>query len=148
MICINDFSVPTALDALYIREYGNAAINSEVSDMVERVRQQLYISFNEKTKWMDGYTKQRAIQKLKAIIAVVGSPKELLDNRELDQLYVGLDIDCSGRFFEASIELMTFKKLQLLRKLRRPPPSTFDWQMMSEATSVGPQFFYTENVIS
>lgn len=116
--------------------------------MVERVRQQLEISFTEDVKWMDANTKQRAIRKLESITAVVGFPEELLDNDELDRLYSGLDTNFSGRFLYASIELLAYKQLQLLRKLRIPLSPIFEWQMMAEATSVGPQFYYSENVIS
>lgn len=142
------FSVPIALDALYIRKYGSEETNEEVTDMVKRVRQQLRTSMLEEVQWMDPRTKRRAVRKLDSITAVVGAPKELLDNNALNRLYAGLEISCGDSFLCSSMELLRFRQLQVLRKLRVPLKSTYEWQMTAEATSVGPQFFYTENVIS
>lgn len=133
---------------MYIRKYGSQEIYSAVGDMVERVRQQLQSSLINDVKWMDSITKQRALDKLKAITVIVGSPNELLDKNELNRIYDGFEVDCSDRFFEASIELMTFKQLQVLRKLRNPMELTYDWTIMAEASSVGPQFHYSRNVMS
>lgn len=135
------------LDALYVRKYGNTVTETAVKNMVERVRDQLHVTLSEDVKWMDRKTKQRALRKLEAISAVVGYPKELLDDAAIEQMYAGLNIEITDRFFESSIELATFKHIRMLRKLRQPLGETFDWESMAGATAVSPQFFYTENVI-
>lgn len=143
-----DYSIPVVIDALYIRKYGNQETNSAVTEMFQNIRDQLRITLSDHVKWMDAKTRERAVRKVDAISAVVGAPKELMDDNELERFYEDLNVNCTDRFLETSIQLATLKQVRLLRSLRKPLSSTYDWEHVADATSVGPQFFYRENVIS
>lgn len=134
------------LDALYVRRYFDNGTRDAASNLVTKV-QKILIDILSDVEWLDSTTKQRAIQKLKAMHQVVGYPEQLLDNSKLEQEFHGVDL-ANGSFFTNSIKLINWQRTQQFAKLKSLVEIPHDWADLSKSSTVGAFYATWKNTIS
>ena len=97
------------MGSLYVRNFFKENAKAEADEMVNYIRSEFH-NILQTVDWMDQNTRQRAIKKLKAIVAHIGYPKELLIEEELDSIYKNVSLEmiysivslCLYLFFDSS----------------------------------------------
>ncbi|XP_067006028.2 neprilysin-2 isoform X2 [Anabrus simplex] len=83
--------VSLSVGALYVRKYFKEDAKKNAMEMVENIRAE-FIEILQNVDWMDDATKDRAIDKAKAMAVHIAYPDELLDNSKLEDFYMNLEV--------------------------------------------------------
>lgn len=138
------FRLPISVGAMYVRHYFKQGSKKAAVELVNRIRAQFEIILAE-NHWMDANTKAAALNKLEAIYTHIGYPDELMDNRKLEQLYSGWEID-PDKYFESMLRMNVFVTDYSLNKLRKPVNKT-DWVTRISSATVNAGYSSMENSI-
>ena len=109
-------SLANAVGALYVQKYFKQDSKQAALEMVADIR----LEFNrilEEIDWMDGVTKNKARQKANAIVEHIGYPSELTDERKLEELYAGLELN-STHYLGNALNMTVFGTNYAFSKLR------------------------------
>lgn len=112
-----DKGLGMALGSLFVQKTFAKNSRKEANDLVEAVRA-AFLDMLSELKWMDSKTVLAAKAKVKAIIQKIGYPKFILDNKKLDDFYLGLELK-NDSYFHNQITLSKFHKMTQLRRLRQ-----------------------------
>jgi neprilysin len=124
--CVNVVSakLPKSVDGLYVRQYFREDAKKVAIEMVENLRM-AFENILQTVGWMDAITRERALNKLKAMVLYIGYPDELLDDKKLEEYNEGLEINTDS-YLEFILQINKFKDDKLFAKLREPIKRT-DW---------------------
>lgn len=135
----------TAVGALYIRKH------FQPNTYIQRVRimfDQIRNEFKEglrKNEWMDTKTKLTALKKIDAIMAHIGYPDELYDNKKLEEFHKNIKVDRSN-YLSSILNINQFVMKNNINSLRKPVNRT-DWITHSAAADRTAYNSLVENVI-
>ncbi|CAG2113421.1 unnamed protein product, partial [Medioppia subpectinata] len=79
-------SLTAAFSALYVRKYFHKESKHKVEEMVNFIHKE-FIKMLNSVEWMDEKTKEKALDKAKAITSYIGFPKQLLNDSQIRQIY-------------------------------------------------------------
>lgn len=94
---------------------------------------------------MDENTREKAIEKAKALAIHIGYPNELNEDSLLEEFYKDLELE-SDNWFLNSLRLNVFTDDQSFNKLHKPLNRT-DWKTHAESTDVNAYFDPSEHSI-
>lgn len=112
--------------------------------MVRNIRGEFEHILNA-VQWMDEETRDSALLKLVAMVAHIGYPDELGDDRTLSEYYSSLDIE-ADKYLESALRVNRFEADYEFAQLRRPVNKT-DWVKHAKVASLNAQYRPTENSI-
>ncbi|KAG6447822.1 hypothetical protein O3G_MSEX005180 [Manduca sexta] len=143
-ICTTEtnYNLGDALSYLYVKRYFDDNSRLKALEMIGDVRE-AFAETIQKVDWMDASTKFQTLKKLKEIRNLVGFPKWLLTDEQLNKHYQDIEV-VEGNLFETYMNLMwiTVKKsLELLGEI----PDRNAW--VSSATTVNAYYWNTRNSI-
>lgn len=138
------FAIP--LGALYIRNYFNEETREAATDLVNHI-QNVFIDVIQAVSWMDKETRERAIEKAKALKVHVGYQNELEDWLEsLEQAYNELDIQ-PNNFLANILHIEIFENYYRFSLLHEPI-DTNETDILLNPVDVNAHYVFTENTIS
>ena len=82
---------------MYIRNFFKENAKEEAEEMVSYIRE-IFNTNLETLDWMDDVTRKRAISKAEAMKPLIGYPKELLDEKFLEEHYKGVKLSLQRRY--------------------------------------------------
>ena len=85
-------SLSTAVGSLYVQRHFKNDSKQTALEMVADIRAE-FGRMLEEVDWMDSTTKAKAKQKADAIVEHIGYPSELTDDRKLEELFEGLELN-------------------------------------------------------
>lgn len=74
---------------MYARKHINREGLKDVQELVENVKE-TFIDLLKDATWMDEESKNRSVEKVRSIEAIIGAPEEVFDDRIFEQFSVGL----------------------------------------------------------
>lgn len=126
--CVSDTNevIGFALGVMFVRE----VFHGESKPMAESMINEIRDAFKENLpflKWMDPETRKLAKEKADAITDMIGFPLFILDPKQLDQKYDGMEFG-EDTYFDNNIEVGQFALLTNMRKLDKPTNRS-EWKM-------------------
>ncbi|GLV37796.1 Neprilysin 2 [Carabus blaptoides fortunei] len=137
--------MPVAVGSLYVRRYFSSHAKNEAEDMVQNIRRELR-HILKKIPWMDRHTLKRAVDKLDAMEAHVGYPKELLNDTLVEQYYEKLNIH-ENRYLESVLEITKFERRFEFHSLHETVNKS-NWIDHANAAVVNAFYTFSENSIN
>lgn len=137
-ISIVNSKLPTAVSAMYVRNYFPPEAKEAALAMVDQIRKEFNKTF-EQIDWMDSETKSAAHKKLGAITNHIGYPDELYDDRKLDDYYKAVEVD-SRNYLKSILNIDKFDFL-------RPKGNKTDWITHTSVADVNAYYWPDENSI-
>ena len=99
----------------------------------------------DELEWMDPVTKAKALSKLEKITPNIAYPKEILDDKMIDEFYSGLEIK-NDSYLLNSLRLKKFRKLKIAEEFRKKIDKK-DWRTHGGAAVVNAFYNPYENWI-
>lgn len=137
-------NLPILVNSIYIRHFFDIDTKNLVHEVLKGIGEE-FMKILESNTWMDEITKQRAINKLKSMKALIGFPDELLDNETLKKHLENLTI--SDNFFESTLSINIFNNYQKFKNLQNDINKT-DWRIHYSITAVNAYYLPFDNIIS
>ncbi|XP_066144511.1 endothelin-converting enzyme homolog isoform X2 [Euwallacea fornicatus] len=127
--CIQDTNTVLgfALGAIFVREVFNPQSKVQAEIMISEVRNAFIKNFNN-LNWMDSQTRERAIEKAKAISDMIGYPEFIKDTNQLDEKFKDLNVSPSA-YFENNLNIVYYNIKKNLEKINEPVNKT-TWNMV------------------
>lgn len=122
-VVFNNF--PIATSAMYVQKYFNKESKNVASDIVMSIKEE-FEEIIKAVPWMDGKTRETALEKAKKMVTHIGYPDELLDDSKLIEYYGSLNID-QEKYFESITNISKFTIAKTYQKLREPVNKN-DWE--------------------
>ncbi|XP_063707260.1 endothelin-converting enzyme homolog isoform X2 [Culicoides brevitarsis] len=122
--CVTDTNnaIGFAIGAMFVREAFNGKSKPQAEQMINEVRNAFKANL-EHLDWMDDETRKLAEEKADAITDMIGYPSYILDAKQLDEKYRGLDIK-NDTYFMNNIEINRYNLRKNLEKLDEPVNKT------------------------
>lgn len=137
------FAIP--LGVLYVRNYFKEETREAATDLVKNI-QNVFIDMIQAVSWMDKETRERAIEKAKALKIHVGYQNELEDwLLSLEEQYNELDIE-PNKFLSNILRIEVFETDYLFSLLREPIYINESDVLLNPA-DVNAHYVFTENAI-
>lgn len=137
-----NFEIASA--ALYVRKYFNQDSKAVALEMVNSIRE-VFEGTLKTIPWMDSQTREAALVKAKSIVAHIGFPDELMDDKKLEEYYKDVKVN-EKKFLESVLSIKAFKADLDYKKLRKTVNKT-DWETHSKAAVVNAAYSSIENSI-
>lgn len=137
-------SLPISMAALYVRKHFHDTAKHAAVEMAQNIRRE-FEHILQAVPWMDAETRAASVQKIQAMIAHIGYPDELDDNRVLSEHFRGLRMD-ADKFLESVLRVNVFDTRYEFSQLRQTVNKT-DWVKHSKVASLNAQYRPTENSI-
>lgn len=137
-------SLPIATGALYVFKYFPEESKAAAISMVTDIHDE-FLNILQNTEWMDEGTREKAIQKAKALTAHIAYPSELTDVDKLEELYAGLEIEPDNLLLN-TLRLKVYATDYEFNQLRKPVDKN-DWVTHSKAALVNAYYNGRENSI-
>ncbi|TRY72219.1 hypothetical protein TCAL_03874 [Tigriopus californicus] len=137
-------SFSAAIGKMYVLKHFNHDAKDIMLEMVTDIRQEFKTILDEIT-WMDSKTKDRAHSKLNSIKEYIAYPEEILDNKNLEEIYKGLEI-VEGEYFQNGIRMSIWRTNYHWKKLREEVDKT-DWKRHANPAVVNAFYSAIENSI-
>ncbi|XP_044017351.1 neprilysin-2-like [Aphidius gifuensis] len=135
---------PHAIGALYIKNYVDKNVKSNVEIIVMNIRNK-FDELIKKADWMDDVTRQHALDKSKELTSYVGYPEELQNNSMIEELYNGLELTDKTLLGNIFI-LDKFREECECRKFRQPYDKK-NWKTRMSPFIVNARYTPSENTI-
>ncbi|KPM11965.1 Neprilysin 2-like protein [Sarcoptes scabiei] len=145
-LCLSQLtgSLAMALSSHYIKHHFNETSREKAKEMVRFIQEE-FEDILHKTEWMDDETKKNAYKKSNSMKAIVGYPKELADDRLVEEHY--RDLQLTPDNFELNIRKVRIwahrNEFKKLRKRNDP----HDWKYFSNAANVNAFYWSQANSI-
>lgn len=107
---------------MFVRESFNGKSKPQAEQMINEVRNAFKANLGH-LDWMDDETRKLAEEKADAITDMIGYPAYILDPKQLDEKYVGLNIK-NDTYFMNNIEINRYNLRKNLEKLDEPVNKT------------------------
>ncbi|KAL1116704.1 hypothetical protein AAG570_005176 [Ranatra chinensis] len=145
--CINTVAsgLSVAVGSMYAKRYFKAEDKQVAMEITNNIRTEMYKTL-ETVDWMDGTTRQSALDKMKAMVAHIAYPDELLEDKRLAEYYGGMEINLDGPFLQAIINLTHFETQFEYGRLKEPVNKT-EWLNHASAAVVNAYYNSVENSI-
>lgn len=137
--------MPISLAALYVRKHFRESSKQAAIEMVRNIRIEFEHILND-VRWMDEETRAAALLKLAAMVAHIGYPDELGDDRTLSEYYRNLDVE-ADKYLESVLRVNRFDAEYEFVQLRRPVNKT-DWVKHAKVATLNALYRPAENSIS
>ena len=112
--------------------------------VVEYIRAEFKKMLDE-LDWLDPITKVKALSKLEKITPNIAYPKEILNDKMIDEFYTGLEIK-NDSYLLNSLRLKKFRKLKIAEEFRKKIDKK-DWKNHGRAAIVNAFYYDLENSI-
>ncbi|KAJ0179111.1 hypothetical protein K1T71_004823, partial [Dendrolimus kikuchii] len=132
-----------ALSYLYVKRHFDQASRQKAIEMIEDVRL-AFAAAVEQLDWMDSTTRQKTLNKLKAIRNFVGFPTWLLTHEQLDKHYKHAEV-VEGSLFESYLKLTWAAVKKSFESLREKPDRD---RWVATATTVNAFYSATLNSVT
>ena len=139
------YSLKNAVGAMYVKEYFQAEAKEATEEMVTNIRKEFKDMIN-KLEWMDEKTKQRAVEKVDLMTPEIGYPKEILDDRLLDDSIDGLVLS-KASYLKNDLHLNIWKSKNNAKEFRQPVDKK-SWKNWRSAVRVSAGYSATRNSIA
>ncbi|KAK4879925.1 hypothetical protein RN001_008071 [Aquatica leii] len=133
-----------ASGALYAKKYFNIEAKHHAEEMVNNILTEFKEILNN-VDWMDEKTKQNAIEKANTIVAYIGYPEELLDEKKVEKFYDPVD-ESANHYLLGIRDFSLFMTDYYHKKLRQPINKT-EWIEHAFPTIVNAFYSSSENSI-
>lgn len=137
--------LPIAIASAYAAQYFDSNSKAIVQLMVDYIREE-FKKLLKSITWMDETTKRVAFVKADKMVAHIGYPDELLDEKKIIEYYKRVDIDAS-KYFQSMLSMKVFEADLEYKKLRMAVNKT-DWESHSKIAEVNAAYSRTQNSIS
>jgi len=137
-------SISHAIGSMYASKFFQENAKAAADEMVRYIRAQFDIIL-QNLDWMDEITRERAINKSKAITPHIAYPPELLEENKLTELYEGLEVS-AGDLLENMRNLTVFGTNYSFKRLRERVNKK-DWKNHGAAAVVNAFYSPLENSI-
>ncbi|KAG0730217.1 Neprilysin-2 [Chionoecetes opilio] len=137
-------SLAHAVGSMYVRKFFKESAKSDAIIMVDYIRTE-FENILKNLEWMDPLTRERALEKARAITPHIAYPPELLMNDKLIELYDGLIIT-KGNLLENMRNLTIFGTDYSFKRLREKVNKK-DWRNHGAAAVVNAYYSPLENSI-
>ncbi|XP_033212280.1 neprilysin-2-like [Belonocnema kinseyi] len=133
-------------DTLYARKYIKPETKKNAEILAENIKQQ-YQQIIKKVDWMDEKTKTTALAKLASMKMFIGYPKEIQNDKLLDQFYGPVEMNPDD-YLQTVDNMAIYLKRRSWKKLRKYDDAS-NWTFHVDSTTVndGPEYFPMENSI-
>ncbi|XP_001944441.2 neprilysin-2 [Acyrthosiphon pisum] len=127
-----------ALGSMYVRRVSNENTKNNTLEIANDIKKELYkmLLSNE---WMDDETREKAMDKAKAMTHIIAYPDELLDDSKLNAYYENLDVNDQD-FYTSILNLTKFNTDNEFLKLRKPVNKP-DWVTYGELVTIVNAFY-------
>ena len=117
--CVQDVegSLSNAVGAMYVKKYFPLQSKEAAEDIVEYIRAEFKKMLDE-LDWLDPVTKAKALSKLEKITPNIAYPKEILDDKMINEFYSGLEIK-NDSYLLNSLRRKKFRKLKNAEEFRK-----------------------------
>lgn len=136
--CFSLHSLSPAVGALYVRKFFNEKSKEHAQQIVENVKSS-FIDMLYKVEWMDESTRNKAVDKAKALVPHIAFPNELTNKTTLENFYKLLTMN-ENEYFMNALRLNKFRTEYALRQLYEPVNKS-DW--LAHATPAMTNAFYS-----
>lgn len=113
-------------------------------EMVSGIRKEFEKILKE-VPWMDGDTREAALNKVKSMSTHIGYPDEIMDNKKLEEYYDKLEINPND-YLSSVLSMNVFGTDYAFNKLRKPVNKT-DWVTHARPAIVNAFYSSIENSI-
>lgn len=139
------FSLPIALDKIYIREKNLTESRNAVIDLSNNVRTE-YINMINDSNWMSHATKNEIIEKIKSMNFIIAvSDANSNHSTSIDGYYDGLDLS-ENDFFENILRVLEFEQVIIFQKRFQLDPE-HHLRIFSSTTILYPEYIAADNSI-
>jgi neprilysin len=136
--------LPIATSALYVKHFFKKESKDIAIELVNRIRKEFEITLKN-TDWMDEQTRMAALKKAENMVAHIGYPDELTDEKKLIQFYEILELD-ENKFFDSVINISLHEYEKVLVKFRQPINKT-SWEDHGDVAVINAFYSPQENSI-
>lgn len=137
-------SLPIATSALYVKNFFKKESRNVALEMVDSIKEE-FQKILQLVPWMDESTREAAIKKAKKMIAHIGYPDELMDDKKLIKYYTNLTIG-EGKYFESILNVSKFDSEKTMKSFRNLVNKT-DWETHSSVAVINAFYNPLENSI-
>jgi len=138
-------SLTNAIGAMYAKKYFKAAAKEITDEMVVRVTEEFKIMLKE-LDWMDEVTRARALKKADQITPHIAYPKEILDNKLIEEFYDGLVLP-KDSYVGNNLHLTKWISAYYAKEFRKPIDKQ-SWKTHGGAAIVNAFYNSAENSIN
>ncbi|KAJ8664917.1 hypothetical protein QAD02_006579 [Eretmocerus hayati] len=145
--CIEEVKtlMPVAVGALYIRKHFDRQDKAEVTKLVSYIERSVRATFKE-VQWMHQKDQMAALDKINAMVSVIGYPGELLEDSEINNFYKKLAVQSNKSFLKTILSLNLFN-VKLYENRLAEPFNIFHWSGISgHAAKVEAMYILSHNV--
>lgn len=114
-----------ALASIYVKDEYQESLEKEIRVLVTSLKRAFSEALEHQT-WLDSDTKSSCKEKVMAMGMKIGFPQYILDPKQLDTDYSGLDIS-EEHFLDNILKMNRYEVLKELTKLTRPVDKERDW---------------------
>ncbi|XP_034936245.1 neprilysin-like [Chelonus insularis] len=115
--CVSANDMAHAVALAYVQKYFPPKAKDAAIDMIHEIIHEMEIKVDN-SNWLDGYSKQGALKKLKFMKEFVGYPDWYENSGKIDEFYQ--DFKVSQSFLNNTLEATKFKLIKTLKLLREP----------------------------
>ena len=139
------YSLKNAVGAMYVKEYFQAEAKEFTEEMVTNIRKEFKDMIN-KLEWMDEKTKQSSVERIDLMTPEIGYPKEILDDRLLDDSIDGLVLS-KASYLKNDLHLNIWESKNNAKEFRQPVDKK-SWKNWRSAVRVSAGYSATKNSIA
>ncbi|XP_033211544.1 neprilysin-2-like [Belonocnema kinseyi] len=132
------------IGALYVRKYFSPESKKKAEELAVDIEQQFKAMLQE-IDWMDEDTRKLALDKLASIKNFIGYPKELTDEKKLDEFFQKLEVN-PNNYIKAAGNISIFWSQYYFGQLRQSVNKA-DWKTHSDVTVVEAFYLVEENSV-
>ncbi|XP_039611646.1 endothelin-converting enzyme 1 isoform X3 [Polypterus senegalus] len=127
-LCVSDTdsALGFALGAMFVKATFAEDSKKIAEDMISEIKTAFEDSLKDVT-WMDDETRQAAKEKADAIYNMIGYPKFIMDNKELDKVFNDYEV-VSDLYFQNVMQYYNFSAKVMVDQLRKAP-NREQWSM-------------------
>ncbi|XP_069690199.1 neprilysin-2-like [Periplaneta americana] len=133
-----------SVGSLYVRKFFKEEAKVKAMEMVEDIRNE-FIDILMNVDWMDQKTKERGLEKARAMAVHIAYPDELLDDSKLEGFYEKLEVD-PNLYLESILNVTTFGMNYSFGRLRTKVNKT-EWITHGRPAIVNAFYSSIENSI-
>jgi len=137
-------SFASPIGNMYVSKHFNEDAKHAMDEMVRDIRHEFDRILNE-ISWMDGETRERARKKLSTMKEYIGYPKEIMIEKNLEDLYENLHVNAGDHFING-INMSIWGTNYAWGKLREKIDKT-DWKRHGQPAVVNAFYSSIENSI-
>lgn len=147
-ICLKEIDsvLGFAVGRLYVDKYINEEEIHEVEQLTEDIRSAFEVNFNH-NDWMDSATKQKALEKLRAMVYFIGYPPWIKIDSELNDYYHSVPDIKQDEYFESFVRVTRAYEGTNLGKQSQPIHRTTEWPSFGSILEVNAWYAPSRNVM-